>query len=176
MIGAEKQGLRPARQSNGKVSIREFLGGTRSGEIDIEEKFRCIIGRDGVGIREKIGGFLEARGSEVKAAKVMPDEASFVVEGSGLDGRRWNVGDIAGEGEDIGGDVVELSEVERERRKRRGAEFGIEVGEVDIGIVTKLKKMVFSFFPRFFLFSFNSEFKKKKHVKRRHFSGSNGSH
>ena len=170
MIGAEKQGLRLAKQSDGKVSVREFPSSMRSGEIDIEEKFRCIVGGDGggggVGIREKIGGFLEARGSEVKAAKVMPDEASFVVEGSGLDGRRWNVGDIAGKGEDIGGDVVELSEVERERRRRRGARFGIEVGEVDIGIVTKLKKMVFFFFfPRFFLFSFNSELKKKKTCK-----------
>ena len=166
MIGVEKQGLRLAKQSDGEVSIREFPGSMRSGEIDIEEKFRCIVGGDGgggVGIREKIGGFLEARGSEVEAAKVMPDEANFVVEGSGLDGRRWNVGDIAGEGEDIGGDVAEFSEVERERRRRRGAEFGIEVGEVDIGIVTKLKKMVFFsfFFPIFFLFSFNSEFKKK---------------
>ena len=66
--------------------------------------------------------------------KVMPDEASFVVEGSGLDGRRWNAGDVAGEGEDIGGNVAELGEVERERRRRRGAEFGIEVGEVDAGV------------------------------------------
>ena len=163
MIGAEKQGLRLAKQSDDEVSVREFPGSMRSGEIDIEEKFHCIVGGDGgggVGIREKISGFLEARGSEVEArgseveaAKVMPDEASFVVEGSGLDGRRWNVGDIAGEGEDIGGDVAELSEVERERRRRRGAEFGIEVGEVDIGIVTKLKKMVF-FFPQIFLIFF----------------------
>ena len=156
-IRVEKQGLRLAKQSDDEVSVREFPGSMRSGKIDIEEEFRCIVGGDGggdIGIREKIGGFLEARGSEVKAAKVMPDEASFVVEGSGLDGRRWNVGDIAGEGEDIGGDVVELSEVERERRKRRGAEFGIEVGEVDIGIVTKLKKMVFSFFPQIFLIFF----------------------
>ena len=86
--------------------------------IDIEEKFRYIVGGDGddgIGIREKIGGFHEARGSEVVVAKVMPDEAGFVVEGSGLDGRRWNVGDVAGEGEDIGGDVAELGEVERER-------------------------------------------------------------
>ena len=63
----------------------------RFGEIDIEEKFRCIVGRDGgggIGIREKIGSFLKARGSKVEAAKVMPDEAGFVVEGSGLDGRR----------------------------------------------------------------------------------------
>ena len=166
MIGAEKQGLRPARQSNGKVSIREFLGGTRSGEIDIEEKFRCIIGRDGdggVGIREKIGGFLKARGSKVEAAKVVLDEAGFIVEGSGLNGRRWNAEDIAGKGEDIGGDVAELGEVKRERRRRRGAEFGIEVGEVDVGVpetVTELKKTVFFsffffFFSRFFLFSFN---------------------
>ena len=60
MIGAEKQGLRPTKQSNDKVLIWEFLGGTRSSEIDIEEKFRCIVGRDGddgVGIREKIYGF-----------------------------------------------------------------------------------------------------------------------
>ena len=130
MIGAEKQGLRPARQSNGKVSIQEFLGGTRSGKIDIEEKFRCIVGRDGdggVGIREKIDGFLKARGNEVEVAKVVLDETGFVVEGSGLDGRRWSAEDIAGKGEDIGGDVAELGEVERERR-RRGAEFGIEVG------------------------------------------------
>ena len=63
----------------------------RSSEIDIEEKFHCIVGGDGgggVGIREKIGSFLKARGSEVEVAKVMPDEASFVVEGSELDGRR----------------------------------------------------------------------------------------
>ena len=85
-------------------------------------------------------------------AKVMPDEAGFVVEGSGLDGRRWNTGDIAGEGEDISGDVVELSEVERERRRRR-VEFGIEVGEVDVGTITKLKNTVFFFFF-FFFFSF----------------------
>ena len=76
----------------------------------------------------------------VEAVKVMPDEASFVVEGSGLDGRRRNSGDVAGEGEDIGGDVAELGEVERQssrrrrRRRRRGAEFGIEVGEVDAGV------------------------------------------
>ena len=105
-------------------------------------------------VREKIGGFLEARGSEVEAAKVMPNEASFVVEGSGLDGRRWNTGDIAGEGEDIGGNVVELGEVKRERRRRRrGVEFGIEVGEVDVGVpetVTELKKTVFFFFLIFF--------------------------
>ena len=66
MIGAEKQGLRSAKQSEGEVSVREFLGATRSSEIDIEEKFRCIVSGDGsggVGIREKIGGFLEARGS-----------------------------------------------------------------------------------------------------------------
>ena len=67
MIGAEKQGLRSAKQSEGEVSVREFLGGTRSSEIDIEEKFRCIVSGDGssssVRIREKIGGFLEARGS-----------------------------------------------------------------------------------------------------------------
>ena len=51
--------------------------------------------------------------------------------------------------------MVELSEVERERRRRRGAEFGIEVGEVDLGIVTKLKKMVFFFFfPHIFLIFF----------------------
>ena len=61
-------------------------------------------------------------------AKVMPDEAGFVVKGSGFDGRRWNAGDVAGEGEDIGGDVAELGEVERQRSsRRRGAEFGIEV-------------------------------------------------
>ena len=63
----------------------------RSGEIDIEEKFRCIVGGDGgggAGIREKIGSFLKARGSEVEAVKVMLDEAGFVVEGSGLDVRR----------------------------------------------------------------------------------------
>ena len=166
MIGAKKQGLRPAKQSDGEVLVREFLGSTRSSEIDIEEKFRCIVGGDGngdgVGIREKIGGFLEARGSEVEVAKVMPDEAGFIVEGSGLDGRRWNTGDIAGEGEDIGGDVVELSEVERERRRRRGAGFGIEVGEVDIGIVTKLKKMVFFFFfPDFSYFLLIPNLKKK---------------
>ena len=125
----------------------------RCGEIDIEEKFCCIISGDGsggVGNREKIGGFLEVRGSEVEVAKVMPDEVGFVVEGSGLDGRRWNTGDIAGEGEDIGGDVAELGEVERERRRRRGVEFGIEVGEVDIGVpetVAELKKTIFfSFF------------------------------
>ena len=152
MIGAEKQGLRPAKQSDSEVSIREFPSGTRFGEIDIKEKFRYIIGGDGgggVGIREKIGGFLEARGSEVEAAKVMPDEAGFVVEGSGLDGWRWNAGDIAGEGEDIGGNVAELGEVERERRRRRGVEFGIEVGEVDVGVpetLTELKKTVFFFF------------------------------
>ena len=108
-------------------------------------------------------------------AKVMPDEAGFVVEGSGLDGRRWNTGDIAGEGEDIGGNVVELGEVERERRRRRrGVEFGIEVGEVDVGVpetVTELKKTVFFFF----LFSFNSELKKKK-VKQCRLNGSNDSH
>ena len=88
----------------------------------------------------------------VEAVKVMPDEASFVVEGSGLDGRRWNAGNIAGEGEDISGDVAELGEVERERRRRRGAEFGIEVGEVGVGVpetVIELKKTVF-----FFLFFF----------------------
>ena len=156
MIGAKKQGLRPAKQSDGEVLVRDFPGSTRSSEIDIGEKFRCIVGGDGngdgVGIREKIGGFLEARGSEVEVAKVMPDEAGFIVEGSGLDGRRWNAEDIAGKGKDIGGDVAELGEVERERR-RRGAEFGIEVGEVDIGIVTKLKKMVF-FFPQIFLIFF----------------------
>ena len=90
----------------------------------------------------------------------MPDEAGFVVEGSGLERRRRNTGDVAGEGEDIGSDVAELGEVEkqssrrRRRRRRRGAEFGIEVGEVDIGIVTKLKKMVFSFFPQIFLIFF----------------------
>ena len=189
MIGAEKQGLRPTKQSNNKVSIWEFLGSTRSSEIDIEEKFHCIVGGDGgdgVGIREKIGGFLEARGSEVEAAKVMLDEVGFVVEGSGLDGQRWNAEDIAGEGEDIGGDVAELGEVERERRRRRGAEFGIEVGEVDVGVletVTELKKTVFPsffflfFFFRFFLFSFNYQFFfKKKKCKTRHFSGSNDSH
>ena len=159
MIGAEKQGLRPAKQSNSEVSVREFPGSTRFGKIDIEEKFRYIIDGDGsgsVGIKEKIGGFLEARGSEVEAAKVMPNEASFVVEGSELDGRRWNTGDIAGEGEDIGGNVAELGEVKRERRRRRGVEFGIEVGEVDVGVpetVTELKKTVFFFF----LFSFNSD-------------------
>ena len=173
MIEAEKQGLRPTKQSNGKVSIWEFLGGTRSSEIDIEEKFRCIVGRDGdsgIGIREKIDGFLKARGNEVEVAKVVLDETGFVVEGSGLDGRRWNAEDIAGKGEDIGGDVAELGEVERERRRRRGAEFGIEVGEVDVGVpetVTELKKTVFfsfsfSFFSRFFLFSFNYQFFFKK--------------
>ena len=155
MIGVEKQGLRPTKQSDGEVSVREFLGGARFGKIDIKEKFRCIVGGDGgsgVGIREKIGGFLEERGSEVEAAKVMPDEAGFVVEGSELDGRRWKAKDIVGEGEDIGGDVAKLGEVERERRRRRGAEFGIEVGEVDVGVpetVTELKKTVFLFF--FFL-------------------------
>ena len=158
MIGAEKQGLRPTKQSNDKVSIWEFQGGTRSSEIDIEEKFRCIVGRDGdggVGIREKIDGFLKARGSEVEAAKVVLDEAGFVVEGSGLGGRRWNAEDIADKGEDISGDVAELGEVERERRRRRGAEFGIEVGEVDVGVpetVTELKKTVFFFFFFFFFF------------------------
>ena len=40
MIGAEKQGLGAAKQSDGEVSVGEFPGGTRSGEIDIEEKFR----------------------------------------------------------------------------------------------------------------------------------------
>ena len=153
MIRAEKQGLRPAKQSEGEVSVQEFPGGTRSSEIDIEEKFRCIVSGDGsggVGIREKIGGFLEARGSEVEAVKVTPDEATFVVEGSGLDGQRWNTRDIAGEGENISGDVVDLGEVERERRRRRrGAEFGIEVGEVDVGVpesVIESKKTVFFFF------------------------------
>ena len=77
--------------------------------------------------------------------KVMPDEAGFVVEGSELDGWRWNAGDVASEGQDIGGDGVELGEVERERRRRRGAELGIEVGEVDAVVpemVTELKKTV----------------------------------
>ena len=116
----------------------------------------------------------------------MLDEVGFVVEGSGLDGQRWNAEDIAGEGEDIGGDVAELGEVERERRRRRGAEFGIEVGEVDVGVletVTELKKTVFPsffflfFFFRFFLFSFNYQFFfKKKKCKTRRFSGSNDSH
>ena len=96
----------------------------------------------------------------VEAVKVMPDEASFVVEGSGLDGQRWNTRDIAGEGEDISGDVAELGEVERERRRRgRGAEFGIEVGEVGVGVpetVIELKEMVFffSFFFQIFLILF----------------------
>ena len=92
----------------------------------------------------------------------MLDEAGFVVEGSELDGRRWNAEDIAGKGEDIGGDVAELGEIERERRRRRGAEFGIEVGEVDVGVpetVTELKKTVFfsfsfSFFFQIFLIFF----------------------
>ena len=91
-------------------------------------------------------------------AKVMPNEAGFVVEGSRLDGRRWNTGDIAGEGEDIGGNVAELGEVERERRRRRGVEFGIEVGEVDIGVpetLTELKKTVFFFFFSYFLLTPN---------------------
>ena len=90
----------------------------------------------------------------VEAVKVMPDEASFVVEGSGLDGQRWNTRDIAGEGEDISGDVAELGEVERERRRRRGAEFGIEVGEVGVGVpetVTELKKTIFFFFFSYFI-------------------------
>nr|POF12395.1 hypothetical protein CFP56_70925 [Quercus suber] len=89
VIGAEKQGLRPTKQSDDEVSIREFPSSTRSGEIDIEEKFCCIVGGDegsGIGIKEKIGGFLEERESEVEVAKVMPDEAGFVVEGSELDG------------------------------------------------------------------------------------------
>ena len=70
VIGAEKQGLRPAKQSDSEVSVWEFPGGMRSDEIDIEEKFCCIVDGDGgddVGIREKIGGFLEGRGSEVEA-------------------------------------------------------------------------------------------------------------
>ena len=86
-------------------------------------------------------------------AKVMPNKAGFVVEGSRLDGRRWNTGDIVGEGENIGGNVAELGKVERERRRRRGVEFGIEVGEVDVGVpetVTELKKTVF-FFSYFLL-------------------------
>ena len=93
----------------------------------------------------------------VEAVKVMPDEASFVVEGSGLDGQRWNTRDIAGEGEDISGDVAELGEVERERRRRRGAEFGIEVGEVGVGVpetVIELKEMVFFFYFFFPDFSY----------------------
>ena len=49
--------------------------------------------------------------------------------------------------------MAELGEVERERRRRRrGAEFGIEVGEVGVGVpetVIELKKTVF-----FFLFFF----------------------
>ena len=84
----------------------------------------------------------------------MPDEAGFVVEGSGLDGRRWNARDIAIEGEGIGGNVAELGEIQRERR-RRGVEFGIEVGEVDVGVpetVTELKKTVFFCFSFFFFF------------------------
>ena len=43
--------------------------------------------------------------------------------------------------------MAELGEVERERR-RRGAEFGIEVGEVDTGVpemIIELKKTVFFF-------------------------------
>ena len=66
MIRAEKQGLRLAKQSDGEILVGEFPDGMRSGEIDIEEKFHCIVGGDGgdgVGIREKIGGFLGARGS-----------------------------------------------------------------------------------------------------------------
>ena len=51
---------------------------------------------------------------------------------------------------------MELGEVERERRRRRGAEFGIEVGEVDTGVpemIIELKKTVFFFFfPDFFYF------------------------
>ena len=84
----------------------------------------------------------------------MLDEAGFVVEGSGLDGRRWNAGDIAIEGEGIGGNVAELGEIQRERR-RRGVEFGIEVVEVDARVpkmVTELKKMVFFFFLFFEIF------------------------
>ena len=92
----------------------------------------------------------------------MLDEAGFVVEGSGLGGRRWNAEDIADKGEDISGDVAELGEVERERRRRRGAEFGNEVGEVDVGVpetVIELKKTVFfsfsfSFFFQIFLIFF----------------------
>ena len=155
----------------------------RSDEIDIEEKFCCIVGGDGgddVGIREKIGGFLEGRGSEVEAAKVMPNEAGFVVEGRGLDGWRWNVEDIAGEGEDIGSDVAELSEVKRERKRRRGAEFGIEVGEVNIGVpetVIELKKTVFfSFFFPYFSYFLLIPNLKKKNAKQHRFSGSNGSY
>ena len=103
--------------------------------------------------------------------KVVLDEAGFVVEGSGLDGRRWNAEDIAGKGEDIGGDVAELGEVERERRRRRGAEFGIKVGEVDIGVpetVTELKKTVFFsffFFPDFSYFLLITNFSLKKKCK-----------
>ncbi|KAL0013661.1 hypothetical protein SO802_000730 [Lithocarpus litseifolius] len=140
VIGAEKQGLGSTKQSDGEVSVGEFPGDTRSGEIDIEEKFCCIVSGDGgddVGVKEKIGSFLDARGSKVEAAKVMLDEAGLVVEGSGLDGRRWNVGDVTDEVEDIGGDMAELGEVKRQsssrrrRRRRRRAELGVEVGEAD---------------------------------------------
>ena len=50
--------------------------------------------------------------------------------------------------------MAELGEVERERR-RRGAEFGIEVGEVDTGVpemIIELKKTVFFFFLDFSYF------------------------
>ena len=86
----------------------------------------------------------------------MPDEAGFVVEGSGLDGWRWNAGDIAIEGESIGGNVAKLGEIQRERR-RRGAKFGIEVVEVDARVpetVTELKKTVFFFLLFFRDFSY----------------------
>ena len=147
VIRVEKQGLRLAKQSDGEILVGEFPGGMRFGEIDIEEKFHCVIGGDGcggVGVREKIGGFLEARGGKVEAAKVMPNKAGFVVEGSRLDGRRRNARDIASEGEHIGGNVAVLGEVERQRRRRRrrrrrrkggGAEFGVKVGEVDVGVL-----------------------------------------
>ncbi|KAL0014014.1 hypothetical protein SO802_001083 [Lithocarpus litseifolius] len=98
---------------------------------------RSTVGRDGddgVGIREKIGGFLEARGSEVEAAKLMPDEASFAVEGSGLDEQRWNARDIAsegedirGEGEDFGGDVVGLGEFITERLENETKDRGARI-------------------------------------------------
>ena len=79
MIGAKKQGLRPAKQSDGEVLVREFPGSTRSSEIDIEEKFRCIVGGDGngdgVGIREKMVAFSkqeEARSKRQRSCQMRP--------------------------------------------------------------------------------------------------------
>lgn len=78
-------------------------------------------------------GALEAPGGKIEPAELVPDEASLMEEGRGLEGSGRNSEGESGDKEHVGSDVTELRQLGLAGRCVGAEELG-GIGEVDAGV------------------------------------------